>query len=135
MTAVRALWSPLKQCKLRARHSKRAWLHICKSLGPNDSSERRTGATHVRQKNTKIKAFSGRPGSRTRTCAAQDVCGKELQLLPEEGHVGLSGVDPVQNCHRRLSLRRRRANVTVRPLSFTEKLLDDVCVGSQPSRS
>lgn len=40
MTAVRALWSPLKQCKLRARHSKRAWLHICKSLGPKDSSER-----------------------------------------------------------------------------------------------
>lgn len=56
MTAVRALWSPLKQCKLRARHSKRAWLHICKSLGPKDSSERGKGSVHVRQKR-KIKVF------------------------------------------------------------------------------
>lgn len=47
MTAVRALWSPLKQCKLRARHSKRAWLHICRSRGPKDSSEWGEGPEHV----------------------------------------------------------------------------------------
>lgn len=38
MTAVRALWSPLKQWRLRARHSNSAWLHICSSWGPNESS-------------------------------------------------------------------------------------------------
>lgn len=105
MTAVRALWSPLKQCKLRARHSKRAWLHICNSLGPKDSSEPPKGSTHVRHKH-KIKAFLCRPATGKRTGAAQDVCGKELQLLPEEGHVGLSDVDTLHNCDWRLSLRR-----------------------------
>lgn len=96
MTAVRALWSPLKQCKLRARHSKRAWLHICKSLGPKDSSERGKRSTQVRQKH-QIKAHLRLPGTGKRTGAAQDVCGKELQLLPEEGHVGLSDVHTLQN--------------------------------------
>lgn len=38
ITAVRALWSPLRQWRLRARHSNNAWLHICNSWGPNVSS-------------------------------------------------------------------------------------------------
>lgn len=96
MTAVRALWSPLKQCKLRARHSKRAWLHICRSLGPNDSSERGEGSRNVRP-GQKIKVVLAHPGSGRRTGAAQDVRGEELQLLPEEGHVGLSDVDTLQD--------------------------------------
>lgn len=37
------------------------------------------------------------PGSGRRTGAAQDVRGEELQLLSEEGHVGLSDVDTLQD--------------------------------------
>lgn len=36
--------------------------------------------------------------------AAQDVRGNVLQLLPEEGHVGLSGIHTLQHCDRRLPL-------------------------------
>ena len=35
MTEVRALCSPLRQYRLRARHSNSPWLHICSSCGPN----------------------------------------------------------------------------------------------------
>lgn len=55
MTAVRARWSPLKQCRLRARHSNRAWLHIWSSRGPNDSSETRKYNTEPsKQYNTNL---------------------------------------------------------------------------------
>lgn len=36
--------------------------------------------------------------------AAQDVRGNALQLLPEEGHVGLSGIHTLQHRDRRLPL-------------------------------
>lgn len=107
MTAVRALWSPLKQCKLRARHSKRAWLHICRSRGPKDSSEWGECPEHVTHTH-KGKWFLRQSQNQTGNCtsATQNVCGKELQLLSEEGHVGLSGINTLQNCDWRLSLRR-----------------------------
>lgn len=38
------------------------------------------------------------------TSAAQNVCGNVLQLLSEEGHVGLSDVNALQHCDWRLSL-------------------------------
>lgn len=31
------------------------------------------------------------------TMAAEDVCGDALQLLPEEGHVGLCGIHTLQH--------------------------------------
>lgn len=65
-----------------------------------------------------------RPERGRRTRAAQDVCGEEPQLLPEEGHVGLGDVHALQDRDRRLPLRtgkRKRHNqaFVARLLRFT----------------
>lgn len=142
MTAVRALWSPLRQCKLRARHSNSAWLHICSSRGPNESSGwekywhymisiKKINTRSLRetvnlsyyftslQCSWKIIQIAGAKTSLHKpnhlnqvnlmfflkfTSASQNVCGNLLQLLSEEGHVGLSGVNALQHCDWRLSL-------------------------------
>lgn len=71
MTAVRALWSPLKQCKLRARHSKRAWLHICRSRGPKDSSEWGQRLEHVTHTHLKANDFCGKNRIKLETVPVQ----------------------------------------------------------------
>lgn len=40
MTDVKAVWFPWRECRLRARDSNSAWLHIWSSRGPKLSSDR-----------------------------------------------------------------------------------------------
>lgn len=47
------------------------------------------------------------------TVAAQDVCCNVLQLLSEEGHVGLSDINALQHCDGRLSLWEKNKTDTV----------------------
>lgn len=103
MTAASSICCPPKQCRLRARHSNRPWLHNSSKRAPNPLSVGKTrgGDAGTRQpcaSNPPTRAPAGPP----LTCAVQHVSGNAVELLLEKLQVCPDDVHAGLNLHQRL---------------------------------
>lgn len=102
MTAASSICCPPKQCRFRARHSNRPWLHNSNKRAPNPLSVGKTRENAgTPQPCTPNMPYSPWP-SQPLTCAMQHMSSNTIKLLLEKFQVCPNDVHTWLDLHRRL---------------------------------
>lgn len=130
MTAASSICCPPKQCRFRARHSNRPWLHNSSRRAPNplsvgDTEGENAGTPGHAHHHTTLLALPSQP----LTCAVQHVGSDAIKLLLEKFQVR------PDNVHTRLNLHQRLRQDTQRPKNKKPEEISSGGGGSRNSSS